>query len=164
MSPIQTKTQVSAGGVAFHLRDDETYVALISVGKGPRWQLPKGLVDKDESIEAAAMREVREEAGIETDLIQPIDRIEYWFNAANLNGRFRCHKFVHFYLLRYRSGDVSDHDHEVNEARWVEINRAVLMLSFPSERKVLKQAKKIIEDLSLLDENQHSTERTYTEH
>jgi len=119
-------------------------VALISVGEDDRWQLPKGLVDKNESTEAAAVREVREEAGIETVVAGRIDKIEYWYFAKYAPEPARIHKFVHFYLLEYRSGDVRDHDSEVNEARWVEITEAIPMLAFESERKIAQKAQQLI--------------------
>jgi 8-oxo-dGTP diphosphatase len=59
--------------------------------------------------------------------------------------RVRFHKYVYFYLLRYRVGDVSDHDHEVNEARWVEIEKAQDMLAFKNEKKVVRRAQELIE-------------------
>jgi 8-oxo-dGTP pyrophosphatase MutT (NUDIX family) len=141
---MQTKTQVSSGGVAFRHQDGSTRVVIISVGEDNRWQLPKGLVGRSESPEAAALREVREEAGVETELLAPIDRIEYWY-ASKAGGKpVRFHKFVHFYLLRYLSGDPANHDQEVNEARWVEIDQALEMLAFESEKKIVARAKEMI--------------------
>lgn len=137
-------TQISAGGVVFRRLDSRVEVALISVGDKNRWQLPKGLVDAGEETEAAAVREAREETGIETELVAPVDKIEYWYYSTNRGRRVRYHKFVYFYLLRCLSGDVRDHDAEVNEARWVEINEANSMLAFAGERKVLERAREMI--------------------
>jgi 8-oxo-dGTP pyrophosphatase MutT (NUDIX family) len=144
MSAIPTKTQISAGGVVFRRRDSRVEVALISVGAGNRWQLPKGLVDAGEDAEAAAVREAREETGIRTEIVAPIDKIEYWYYATQRGGRVRFHKFVHFYLLRCLSGDVRDHDAEVNEARWVEIDEARAMLAFAGERKAVERAREML--------------------
>ena len=141
MSKIPTRLQVSAGGVAFRHRGGQIQVALISVGDEGRWQLPKGIVDRGEPTESAAMREVREEAGIETELVERIDKVEYWYYSKDGGERVRFHKFVYFYLLRYKSGDVRDHDQEVNEARWVEIDEAIRLLAFASEKKVVEQAR-----------------------
>lgn len=144
MSETTTKTQVSAGGVAFRRRGQRIEVALISVGDEGRWQLPKGRVDRGESNETAAMREVREETGLETEMVAPLDKIEYWYYSSTRNSRVRFHKFVHFFLLRYKSGNVRDHDHEVNEARWFEIDKAYEMLAFKSEKRVVELAREKI--------------------
>jgi ADP-ribose pyrophosphatase YjhB (NUDIX family) len=132
--------------VAFRRRADQIEVALISVGKDERWQLPKGLVGQDEAYEATAVREVREETGLETELLEPIDKVEYWYYPGGGEKRVRFHKFVYFYLLCYKSGDVQDHDHEVNEARWVEIEEARQMLAFASEKKIVEQARELIHE------------------
>ena len=136
--------QVSAGGVAFRWRDSEPEMAIVSVKPKMRWQLPKGIVDPGETPEVTAVREVREEAGIETDLLALIETIEYWYRAVKYGKPVRYHKFVHFYLLQYRSGDVSDHDHEVQEARWVGFDKAIEMLAFESERRVVEEAREMI--------------------
>jgi 8-oxo-dGTP diphosphatase len=145
---VTTQEQVSAGGVAFRRVGERVEVALISVGPGGRWQLPKGLVDRDELPELAAQREVREEAGLETERLGRIETIEYWYFGKSRGGqRVRFHKFVHFYLFRATAGDVSQHDHEVNEARWVEIAEAAGMLSFANEKKVVEKARVMIATL-----------------
>jgi 8-oxo-dGTP pyrophosphatase MutT (NUDIX family) len=144
VSKVPTKLQISAGGVAFRKQDGRIDVALISVGADNRWQLPKGLVDKGESTEDAAIREVREEAGIDTEIVTRIDKVEYWYFWKENGQRIRYHKFVYFYLLRYKAGDVRDHDHEVNEARWLDIDDAIEMLAFDNEKKIMEKAKELI--------------------
>lgn len=142
-----TRDQVSSGGVAFRWQDLEPEIAIVSVKPSLRWQLPKGIVDPGESPEITAVREVREEAGIETDLLSLIETIEYWYRSTKYGKPVRFHKFVHFYLLSYRSGDVTEHDHEVAEARWVSFEEAMEMLAFKSERKVVEKAKEMIEKM-----------------
>jgi 8-oxo-dGTP diphosphatase len=140
MLPIEP--QFSAGGVAFRrMREGGVEVALIAVGESHRWQLPKGTIEPDEPPEVAAMREVREEAGVETHLVEPIDEIEYWYVGDSRGRRVRFHKKVHFYLMRYVAGNVADHDHEVREARWFEIDEAIERLAFKNERSVVEAAK-----------------------
>lgn len=142
---VETLDQISAGGVAFRWQDSNLEIAIVSVKPKLRWQLPKGIVDPGETPQVTAIREVREEAGVETDLIKLIETIEYWYRSTK-NGRpVRFHKFVHFYLLEYKGGDVSDHDHEVEESRWVSVEDAVEMLAFKSEREVVEKARKIIQ-------------------
>lgn len=142
---FQTVEQVSAGGVAFRKTDSICEIALVSVNPSLRWQLPKGLVDDGESPEIAALREVREEAGIEAELLEKIETVEYWYFGNQKGARVRFHKFVHFFLMKYLAGDVADHDHEVAEARWVEINEAINMLDFENEKKIVKKASGLIE-------------------
>lgn len=113
-----------------------------------RWQLPKGIIDPGETPEIAALREVREEAGIVCELTAPIEKIEYWFSADRDGVWTRIHKFVHFFLMEYRSGEVTDHDHEVAEARWVTPETALSMLAFASEREVMNKG---IEQMSVLN-------------
>ena len=141
---LTTMDQVSAGGVAFRWRDSEPEMVIVSVKPKMRWQLPKGIVDPGETPEITAAREVREEAGVETDLIALIDTIEYWYRATRYGKPLRYHKFVHFYLLQYRSGDVSGHDHEIEEARWVSFEEALEMLEFKTEREVVEKALEMI--------------------
>ena len=141
MSAFETKEQVSAGGVAYRRRGGRVEVALISVGEQNRWQLPKGLVGRGESPEEAALREVEEETGLACEIIAPLEKVEYWYFSKGGARRVRFHKHVHFYLMRYRSGDVSGHDDEVNEARWVALEEAEGMLAFKGERKALAEAR-----------------------
>lgn len=146
---VVTKEQVSAGGVVFRRRGTRVEVALISVGERSRWQLPKGLVGRNESPEDAALREVREETGCACEIVAPVETAEYWYmsSAARAGARVRFHKFVHFYLMRYVSGDVSAHDAEVNEARWFEIADACAALAFKSERQIALRARELIREL-----------------
>ena len=145
---IQTIEQVSAGGAAFRLNDSGYEIALISVNPSRRWQLPKGLIDAGETPETAALREVREEAGIETELLSKIETIEYWYVGDNRGERVRFHKFVHFFLLKYIDGDVANHDSEVIEARWVKAEVALELLAFKSEKEIVEKALKLIDDFS----------------
>ena len=142
---LQTKDQISAGGVTFRRVESKVQMVIVSVKPSLRWQLPKGIVDPGETPEFTAVREVREEAGVETNLLRLIETIEYWYQRVQYGQRIRYHKFVHFYLMEYKSGDVSDHDQEIEEARWVSFEQAMEMLEFKSERGVMEKAWKLIE-------------------
>jgi 8-oxo-dGTP pyrophosphatase MutT (NUDIX family) len=141
---VPVREQVSAGGVVFRGDKGNAEVVIVSVGGQNRWQLPKGLVDAGESPETTAVREAREEGGVSSEVVQPIETIEYWYAGLENGIRVRFHKRVHFYLLRYVSGDTKDHDWEVNEARWVPIEDAASQLAFDNERRVMEKARELV--------------------
>ena len=143
---IPVRDQVSSGGVVYRRAADAggIDIAIVSVGPQGRWQLPKGLVDAGEKPEVTAVREAREEAGVESRLRAHIETIEYWYAGLERGIRVRFHKSVHFYLLEYISGDTRDHDMEVNEARWVPIDDAGGLLAFEGERRVVERAKELL--------------------
>jgi 8-oxo-dGTP pyrophosphatase MutT (NUDIX family) len=141
---LPVKDQVSAGGVVFRGDKGAVEVVICSVGGQDRWQLPKGLVEAGEKPEIAAVREAREEAGVESEIVQHLETIEYWYAGLEGGERVRFHKQVHFYLLRYLAGDTADHDWEVNEARWVPIDDATKQLAFDNERRVMERARQLI--------------------
>jgi 8-oxo-dGTP diphosphatase len=136
---FHTVEQVSAGGAAFRINDGKIEFAIVSVNPSRRWQLPKGLIDDGETEEQAALREVREEAGIECEIVEKIEKIEYWYFGNERGERVRYHKFVHFFLMKYISGDTKHHDTEVVEARWTTPDEAIEMLAFDAEKEVVKK-------------------------
>ena len=148
MSSFQTRPQLSSGGVVFRQTRTRIKIVLIAVGETRRWQLPKGIVNRGEDPEQTAVREAREETGINTTLLHLIDKIEYWYFGRAGSKRIRFHKVVHFYLLKFRSGNTEDHDQEVEEARWVEIDEAQELLAFKNEKEIVGKAKGMIQALS----------------
>lgn len=141
---LPVRKQVSAGGVVFRSGKHGVEVVIVSVGGQNRWQLPKGLVEEGEKPEVTAVREAREEAGVESEIVQRIETIEYWYVGLDGGERVRFHKHVHFYLLRYVGGDTVDHDWEVNEARWIPVEDAAKQLTFDSERRVMDRAAQLL--------------------
>jgi periplasmic divalent cation tolerance protein len=135
----RTIREFSAGGVIYRRNGDDFEVALIHVRN--RWGLPKGHVEEGERVEEAALREVREETGLEGKLIRKLGDIGYSYRDKNKEHEpVRIYKRVHFYLLRYIRGDVRDHDHEADDARWFPIEQAIKQLKFATERKMVHRA------------------------
>ena len=127
-----TLTETSYGGVA--VRGDEVLV-IRPVGKRRVTALPKGGANRGETPEETAGREVREETGINVVVGERVGDVEYWYRRG---GR-RVFKTVHFYLCHYVSGSTDDHDHEVDEARWIPLQEARTALSYPGERALIER-------------------------
>jgi 8-oxo-dGTP pyrophosphatase MutT (NUDIX family) len=129
--------EFSAGGVV--VRGDDVAVIVphkLSPDGRRTLALPKGHPDEGETMKEAATREVREETGLEAELIDKLGDVEYWYQRK---GR-RILKKVSFYLFEYRSGSVEDHDDEIEEARWMPLEEAAGELSFKGEREMVERA------------------------
>ena len=105
-------------------------------GRRVIWSLPKGTPDGDETPEETAMREVREETGLQVRIVDTIGDIHYRFVR---DGR-RIDKTVHYYLMEATGGDLADHDHEFEDVRWFDVAEAEALLRFPTERDILARA------------------------
>ena len=138
---MKTRKHTSSGGVIFKAKEDGIQVVLISHHnqKGKLiWCLPKGSVEKGESLQETAIREVREETGIVGRILEKIGQIQYWFYSKE--EETKIFKTVHFFLLEFLQGNESDHDSEVDEARWVALSEANGMLTHDSERQIMEKA------------------------
>jgi 8-oxo-dGTP pyrophosphatase MutT (NUDIX family) len=98
--------------------------------------LPKGHLDGDETPEQAAQREVAEETGVQTELVEELGDVQYHYERR---GRTIA-KVVRFYRFAYVSGDVADHDHEIEEARWMPLEQAAEQLTYAGEREMVRRA------------------------
>lgn len=143
---VKTINQVSSGGVIFRRSGDKWEVALIgrTTQRGEKvWCLPKGIVEKKESPEEAALREVREETGLEGKVIEKLGDISYRYYSREDGARI--HKIVHLYLLEFIKGNTEEHDFEVEEVRWFQIEEAADELTYKSEREIMNKALKALE-------------------
>ena len=140
----RTRHEHSSGGAVISFREGMPFVAMISTRGRTRWGLPKGAVAKGETSEAAALREVREETGLEASIVRPLDTIEYFFRAGDTLIRKR----VDFYLMQHTGGTLTPQLSEVDDAQWVALGEAIERASFDSERKLLENALQEIDSIA----------------
>lgn len=139
MKPATIQYLRSSGGVIFRKANNEIEVALIAIKNRKIWTLPKGLIDKGESDEEAAIREIVEETGLYGKIINIIGEKSYWFYIKGEN--IKCKKTVVYYLLQYLGGDVEKHSWEVDEAKWFLIDDAIAKVNYKSDMEVIRKAK-----------------------
>jgi 8-oxo-dGTP pyrophosphatase MutT (NUDIX family) len=131
------KREFSAGGLVVRRFRGRPFVAAVRVRDGTLLALPKGHPDGSESMAEAAVREVREEAGLEAEVEGKLGDVRYWYS---LRGE-RVLKIVSFFLCRYRSGSVRDFDPgEVDGAEWIPLEDAPRLLAYGGERKMAEAA------------------------
>lgn len=128
---------VSAGGVVWRRdADGEFEVALCGRTSDNSWVLPKGTPDPGETLEETAIREVREETGLEVETSDELRSIEYWFTLHGV----RYHKRVYHWLMEAVGGDTSRHDHEFDEVAWVPFPEALRRVNYANQRAVIEEA------------------------
>lgn len=131
------KREFSAGGIVFK----NNQVLLTKHSQNKHWSFPKGLID-GQTLEQAALREVKEEGGVEVEIIEKIGYNKYVYTL----GGEKIFKIVTYFLMKYVSGSPEDHDWEVEEAGWYEVDEALKQLTFSQDRELLKKAIKMIND------------------
>ena len=136
-----TKRKVtSAGGVVFRgCRRPRVLLIMPAKGKRRRWSLPKGRVEPGERYWQTARREVREETGVNVKVLDPLERVRYYF-VAHDDENVEVNKRVHYFLMRYEGGELRPQPEEVRRVRWVPVEEAERMLAFENERRVFRAA------------------------
>jgi 8-oxo-dGTP pyrophosphatase MutT (NUDIX family) len=130
---------MSAGGLVIRTSGEAPEIVLGRRSRrreGVHWTLPKGTPDTGESVEQTAVREVEEETGLRVRIVEPVGSIRYSF----VQGGTRIDKTVHHFLMVPTGGNLSDHDREFDEVRWVPVTEAVHLLSYETEREIVERA------------------------
>ena len=138
---MESRSEVSAGGVVYRREDDGVDLALAArrTRRGQlAWGLAKGAIEQGESDEQAAVREVREETGLEAEVEADLGDIRYFYVWEGV----RVRKRVHFFLMRATGGDVSEHDSEMEDVRWFPLKTAIKRAAYKGEREVIERAAK----------------------
>lgn len=142
MARYPTQEAVSAGGLVFEDRPDGRWVVLISrrsAAGALQWTLPKGGLEPGETHEGAAVREVAEETGYRSEIVEPLGVIDYWFVWRP--DRVRYHKYVHYYLMRSLGLGETPRDDEAEEVEWLPIDQALQRLTHANERDLVSRAR-----------------------
>ncbi len=140
MPILRTARATSAGGVVHRTVDGRLELVLVHRRSPVLWALPKGTPDSGETLEETALRETREETGLEVEIERPVRSIRYFF----VRGTTRFHKTVHFFLMRAIGGSTDAHDAEFDEVRWLGVEEALALLSHATERTVVEEALSLV--------------------
>ena len=140
------KLQFSAGGVV--VKGDKVLVSQHSQHHG--WVFPKGLIGdhpstssgqvRKETKENTALREVKEETGIEARIIKPLTPVTYWFKLKNETIK----KTVYYFLMEHTGGDITRHDHEMENVEFLPVDKVEERLTYKSDKKVWEEARKLL--------------------
>jgi 8-oxo-dGTP pyrophosphatase MutT (NUDIX family) len=131
----KTVFEFSAGGVVRH--DDDVLLVRARDLKGNSvFTLPKGLLDRGETSEEAALREVREETGYRCRIVNELPKAEYFYRRGDKLVR----KTVRWFLMEPLAKE-GEHDHEIDDVRWLPADKAVELLSYESDRKLIEGLK-----------------------
>jgi 8-oxo-dGTP pyrophosphatase MutT (NUDIX family) len=144
---LRNARATSAGGVVHRVRDGQVEIVLVHRISPPLWALPKGTPDAGETLAETALRETREETGLDVALDGELGAIRYFF----VRGSTRFNKTVHFYLMRPVGGSTDDHDSEFDEVRWFGADEALALMTHRTEREVVERARQ-----RLLDAGTHA--------
>ncbi len=147
--------EFSAGGLVCRRVRGEWTVCLagrrIHPGSDLVWILPKGHVEEGERMEDTALREVREETGLDADIVDRLGDVTYWYARREREGRpARIFKRVRFFLMVFRGGRFADRDEEMDDVRWFSLDRAGTMLAYANERELMARARELLGERELL--------------
>ncbi len=133
----------SAGGVVYRRRSGAIEVVLCGRDHDGVWGLPKGTPDEGESFEAAAIREVSEETGLQVAIQEHLGSIRYWFTRGDEGVLYD--KTVHYYLMTASGGSVEQHDWEFDRVEWFALGEALRLITYKNERQMLEKAAQRLE-------------------
>ncbi len=138
----KTMPEISAGAVLYRETEREFQVIIYSRKNASQWCLPKGKIEKDETREEAAIREVKEETGLEGQIIEHLKDVYYSY--ADKRRKLHLNKTVHYFLMKYCQGDINTDDAGVEDVLWVDIDEAIEKVTFENEKQILRKALSVL--------------------
>jgi len=140
---VHMKFEFSAGGIVYKKEHGEILILVAQHSQHHGWVFPKGFIGdtiKGESKEATALREVEEETGVKGKILKPLEPVTYWYQMEG--GKRK--KTVYYYIMEYVSGDITNHDWEMENVEWLPMDEVEKRLTYPSDKQVWEEAKKIV--------------------
>ena len=134
---VETRTAMSAGGIVFRRAEEGIEIVVVGRTAERLWALPKGTPNEGETVEETALREVREETGLEVRIVDTVGQVEYWYTAKD---GARVQKTVHYFLMEPIGGDTADHDHEFDRVEWRHLSEAERILTHKNQVPMLHRA------------------------
>jgi 8-oxo-dGTP pyrophosphatase MutT (NUDIX family) len=132
------RAEYSSGGVVYRKVGDNDYeVALVYRKRHDDWSLPKGHIEEGETREETALREVKEETGLDARIVEPLGEVVYFYRRRNGD---LVRKTVYHFLLEALSDKFAEPSWEVTESRWVPITEAQTLLSYKNDAGVVAKA------------------------
>lgn len=137
------KFEFSAGGVVYQKKDGKVMILVSKHSQHHGWVFPKGLIGdtrKGESKEETAVREVKEETGIDAVIERPLTPVVYWYAWEGEKRK----KTVYYFVMGYLGGDMGERDDEMEEVEWISKDEVEARLTYPSDKKVWQEAQAFI--------------------
>lgn len=142
MTSSNVTSEYSAGGVVYRANGEGYEFVAVQRARHGDWSLPKGHIEAGESHEQAALREVKEETGIDARIVSLIGEVVYFYRRPRQGGLTR--KTVYHFLMEASSHELCGPNWEVSEARWVPIAQADSLLSYENDKRIINQARAIL--------------------
>ncbi len=145
----KTKFEFSAGGIVFKVEDSSIFILVSQHSFHHGWVFPKGLIGdkehlKGEDKKETALREVKEETGAEGEILEEVKPVTYWYVMDEIKRR----KTVYYFIMKYTGGDITKHDHEMENVEWLPLNKVLERLTYKSDKDVFIEAYPRIEELA----------------
>jgi 8-oxo-dGTP diphosphatase len=132
-----TLSEFSAGGVVYRRVGDTYEIVAVHRNRHTDWSLPKGHIEKGETHEQAALREVKEETGLDARIVDALGEVVYFYRRPK--GLTR--KVVYHFLMEHTGGAFGSPNWEVDEARWIDIDQAHTLLTYKNDLGIVQKAK-----------------------
>lgn len=137
------KFEFSAGGVVFKRENDGLFILLARHSQHHGWVFPKGIIGdtkENEGKEETAIREVKEETGIDARILKPLSSVVYWYSFKGEKRK----KTVYYFVMEHSGGNTEERDDEMEAVEWLPFDTVADRLTYPSDKKVWQEARQII--------------------